>query len=174
MFNNIYKEYSLFTGIVANYIGADSPFVEDIVSDAIIKIYEGIESGSIDKEKICEDGSIKVGFFRKTVTNAAIDFKRKKRNTSDVYLSHIDLEIESPIEDINNNIEVIHKHLEQFEKVSLCNKFHADVFKYFFFEGINLSKLSKATGIGRKTLIESKKLMINNCREWLRKERVEV
>lgn len=181
LFESIQSNYSMYLNVVAGILGSNNPFVQDVVQDCCITLLTQIRSGRIDVENITINGKINTVYFRSLVYRRAIDWTRVKRNKmickpefpllgedpDDLVL--IDIIDSCPIEDI----EHIKNKLSTFERLNISNNFHAKIFRYYFFQGISIYKLSLGTDISRKVLAESKKLMQLKVTQWLKEKHIE-
>jgi hypothetical protein len=168
----------MYKNVVAGILGSNNPFVQDVIQDCCITLLTQIRNGRIDVENITLNNKINTVYFRSLVYRRAIDWTRVKRNKmacksefpllgedpDDLVLIEI---IDScPVEDI----EHIKDKLITFESENISNNFHAKIFRYYFFQGISIYKLSLGTDISRAILTESKKLMQLKVTQWLKEK----
>lgn len=178
LFESIQSNYSMYQNVVAGILGSNNPFIQDVVQDCCITLLTQIRSGRIDVENITLNGKINTVYFRSLVYRRAIDWTRVKRNKmickfefpllgedpDDLVL--IEIMDSCPKEDI----EHIKDKLITFESENISNNFHAKIFRYYFFQGISIRKLSIGTDISRAILTESKRLMQLKVKQWLKEK----
>lgn len=172
LFNSIYKDYDRYKISVGNVLGHNSLFVEEVISDKISKLHDGIVNGSIRLSSITnENGSIKPNYFHSIIIRGAIDHIRKKKlDTVELKDYHINPDNQDEL-NTDNICCCLMDRLNEFEKSSTDNKFHATVFKYKYLKGISINKLSLETNIPRSKLTASRDLVLNNLKIWEGQER---
>ena len=173
LFKSIFKDYRLYRLVVSDILGKSSPFIEDIISDCMITIITNIRNGKIEVENIAINGCINKVYFKSIVRRRAIDWTRAKRNKVILTNDFPTVSVEPPeMDEIKtscaySDVQYINKKLITFEKQNSENKFHANVFRYYFFDGIAIHKISQSTNIPRSTLTKSKLIMQQNIIKWL-------
>jgi hypothetical protein len=170
MFQSIYDNYSDYKSIVGSVIGFNTCFVEDIISDCCLNIHTRIKDGRIDINNITIDGKINKVYFKSVLIRKAIDHKRVKRNQAIQTNDFPELAYEPPNIETKcseKQITLIKEKLRTFENESSSNKFHALVFRHYFFNDTSIYQISKQAKINRETLTSSKKLMQLKVKQWL-------
>lgn len=173
LLGSIYDSYNRYKVIAEGILGKDSPFVDDVLSNCIIKIYEIIKSGRLSVEDLTyEDNGINQTYFKSMVLNAALDFKGRKVNRDTFYINEktpraeFEDEEEAPFADVY----LIQKFLYDYEVVNVHNKFRADLFRLHYLEGISINQLHLSTGINRPLLTTQKKLILKEVSQWLKEQ----
>lgn len=185
---SIYKDYDYYRGRVGNIVGKDSLFIDDLISECIIKIHNKLKDGSIKAENISCNGSIKRYYFTTVITNYSFDHLKSKVNKikfielsdwmkAEDYVEdwHKKIPIKEIVGDvdtarISDDYDRVIGRLDELELKSLRWKHHVDVFKYYYIHGLSINELSKESGIGRTSLTSSKKIIT----QWLKEEENQV
>jgi hypothetical protein len=158
--------------IVYNIIKSNL-FIDDVINDVILTIITKVNNGSIDINDITYNDNINYSYLKTLLVNRSIDFNKKSINKD------INVDDFSRMEDMEDDekpewseykihpLDYIEVNLERFSRKSLSNDFHVKVFRYYFYEGISISKLSRDTNISRKVLSDSKDYMMGIIKEWV-------
>lgn len=174
LFQSVYDNYKMYTGVVGSVLGNNSCFVEDVISDCCIKITTGLRAGKIDINDISFNGKINSVYFKSVVLRKAIDWQRSKKNKCKC-VEDFPVLADTPTEDdsgkyIIEDIRYIREKLYTFGNETASNRFHVDVFNYWYFGEENISSLSNKTTISRARLTNSKNIIKTQIKTWLKEK----
>ena len=170
LIKSIYDNYQIYKSIAESVLGKDSPFVDDVVSNCIIKIYDVVNSGRLSVEDLTyEDNGINQTYFKTMVMNAALNFKNKKENRITCYIDDKTSRIQDDEQDQTPTADIyeIQQFLQEYELKSSGNKSRADLFRMIYIEGKTLLYIHKQTGVHRVWLTAQKKTVLKDIRKWL-------
>ena len=164
LFQSVYDNYEMYKNIVASIIGRNNPFVEDVISDCCLKIATHLKDGKIDINKITYGDHMSRPFFARVLRNKSIDFLKLKKNQSWLRSNIDDLEKANEEVDefdqlMDSSIECIIEALEDRAKETQSWWYHSTIYDYYFVKRVNISELSRETGIPRHKLTNSKQIL---------------
>ena len=142
--------------MVANF-GCNEAYIEDIVQEAYIKVYERLECGlNIDYG----EDDINQFYFYMVLRSIYVNQLRKKGIEYQEYTTQDDLNIslrslKAEYEDVE--MEYAYERLIKkiFSEVNTWDFYNRNIFISYFTTSLSLNKLSKGTDIGRASLYNS-------------------
>ena len=182
LFKGIYRDYDNYQAIVARILGKDNPYIDDVISDCVLKIVEYINSDRVAIEDIIYKGTdgINASWFKITLTRQALDFKKSKIVRDTTYITeglkdtdkYNDYQPElSLLPNTQTNIDIIsfiNERLDYLAGENVHHKFHADLFKICFYDEMNASQVQRDIGISRHLVRRSLNFTKDKLKQWLK------
>lgn len=169
LFKSIYDNYEEYKIVVSRIVGFDNIFVEDIISECVLKVNHDITNGKYPIEKISDNGKIKFGWFRRLLINRSIDRKRHQATKKCIKIVDVDINRLNVVEDCNENedYKLVPMIRSKLNTLSVTNQSDVNVFKSLLGTNMNASKLSRIAKIDRRKIAKSNKIIKKELRVFL-------